>query len=188
MKLENLIKELKIRFGENWMDAEIEEKDYPFGEYDGINSKCFEWSIKQYYGDTEIWNENGLIYRNRVWATKKIDELPERFIMACEKNDSFIRPFKNDTWSARTPKGRVLDFEGYQYITEWQYEELTNKPKVGDFGVFKRTDGYFTDKIGILERFTENHPNPYCIHGISYDSFTPIKNKEHIEIIKSYFK
>lgn len=127
MKIEELLKEVKKRFGEDWENAEIEEDGYPFDNVINESNRlpCI----------TSVWifTENGMVYQDGTWAEPK-------------------KPYK-----------------------------------IGDFGYF--WDGYKSaGKFGFLEEVNNGIEYPFYSNVSSWKNFQPIKNKEHIKIIKSYMK
>ena len=152
MKIEQLLDEVKIRFGTDWEEAEIEEHSYPFGktEIEGGYSVQF----YQDEGIVFVYNKNGMVYRNGVWATKKITEKPERWVVQKDENNplwgKFIERYSNDRFSKEFFENRnnfvnqdssfslVLKmFKDHQYLTLEQWAKFfLDEPKVGDWGWF----------------------------------------------------
>lgn len=168
----SLITELHTRFGKDWMNAQIEEKDYPFEKYrmDNMhnnNNAIIDFDINQ------IWNRNGLIYSDGEWATKKIDELPEKY---CYENKNGIYKFN----SGHSIEGThdKLDNEEYQYLTEWQYNELINAPKVGDIGLFWRDD---MKSISVLTKIDFDN-GYYDLAEEPWENFNKLENIENVNL------
>lgn len=166
---------LTILFGENWKDAEIEKRDYPFNQHT-LSKWCYGWSIDEH----KVYNNHSLIYDQGDFATRKLTELPEKFITTDEAMDSiFVYHNREMIDETHLHSDNILSFKGYQYLTYWQLEELQNKPKVGDFGV---------TETGVIGELKSIKMGAYVVGNERFENFTPIKNKEHIEIIKSYLK
>lgn len=143
--------ELIIRFGEDWETAEIEEKSYPFDASDLLKGNV---KIDELFdGAYRIWNKNGLIYDNGTWATRKLTEAPEKWVV---KKHLFGHPMweKFKKWQCENVGNvgfdykfynkehefddNLLCFKGHQLITLDQWAEffLKEEPKAGEWCYF----------------------------------------------------
>lgn len=183
---------LKILFGEDWKNANIEKRDYPFRKEKIFDTK---WEIGlDFCRNIYIYNNNGLIYKDGIFATRKLGELPEKYV---RKGNYifFSEPFKFNTIYRKSEKETVENFhnniiycEGYQYLTDWQLEELQNKPKVGDFGVFYGNVDGNGKMFAELKRIYKDSSHKYSTGKTIWENFDPVKDEDHIKIIKSYLK
>lgn len=141
MKTFNKIyQELLIRFGEEWETAEIEERDYPFQLYELDKKRKYVGILK----DDEVYeivSNRGVLYRGGVWATVKVTEKPEKWVV--EKNeqhpmwDDFKRKWNSEGinsyekalnegcyFSEKMSSNDLLIFTDHQYLTLDQWAEL----------------------------------------------------------------
>lgn len=154
--------ELLIRWGVDWETAEIEEKDYPFGMY--LRRDCEgRIQIAEDFGKRfGIFNCNGLIYFNGTWATRKLKEAPEKWVV--EKNEEHPMWGKCLNWLVENIYGsnfrgeKGLYYFGTQgcseslkahtlsqYLTLDQWAEFfLNEPKAGELHLFHDGDGEFS--------------------------------------------
>lgn len=146
MKIEELLKEVKIRFlGEKWEYAKILEGTQQ-------SKTCNHNKFSPKVSELEIWNRNGLIYKNGVWATAKITEAPKKWVVQKDETNPIWGEFcdaylidqtidygyvglmyNNDTWDDKN----LSVFEGYQYLTLEQWKHFFGKPKVGDVCILR---------------------------------------------------
>lgn len=143
MKIEELLKEVKIRFGEDWENAEIVSGTQLSV---GVNVGDYEPKISP----TTIWNANGKIYRKGEWATAKITEAPEKWVVEKDEDNPIWGEFRKHYKHFAYPclegnyicnKGvmddGILYFENYQYLTLEQWKHFFGKPKVGDVCILR---------------------------------------------------
>lgn len=175
--LQNLIKELKIRFGEDWIHAKIEERDYPFDADIRLNDTDG-WMIT----NELISNKHGMIYHKGKWATKKITELPQNIIKPSLTCHDKYAVFRNGRLLCYDLSSLIF-YDGFQYLTSWQYKELTNKVEVGDYGVFYELidlfDGIIISNLESIDANGRFKPKGY---GFYFDHFKKIENPENVNL------
>lgn len=151
--LEKLLQEYKIRYKET---EEIDEDTYPFSPmfkaHHGFKPAIV-WEGEWY----SMMNINGEVYQNDIWATAKITEKPEKFVIERNTEHKHWGDF-HEWWSSQLQLGEkdllgekdfdgssnyfgidkinkfsgksLLDFEGFQYLTIDQWAELfLDEPK-----------------------------------------------------------
>lgn len=156
--LEKLLQEYKIRYKET---EEIDEDTYPFSPmfkaHHGFKPAIV-WEGEWY----SMMNINGEVYQNDIWATAKITEKPEKFVIERNTEHKHWGDF-HEWWSSQLQLGEkdfdgssnyfgidkinkfsgksLLDFEGFQYLTLDQWAALLlDKPKEGDWCLFSYED------------------------------------------------
>ena len=133
--IENLLKEYKIRFN---VTEKIKEKGYPFTKPFLFNTNEMEPKVTP----ANIYSKNGMVYRAGKWATADVKEKPEKWVIEKDEENPLWKKFKE--WFAFELKdsclfinykyigngspcsagNNLLRFEGHQYLTLEQWNEL----------------------------------------------------------------
>lgn len=154
-QIEKLLKEYKIRFN---VTDRILEVNYPFDKLNVLNKNAFYNEITE----NVIYNENGKVYENGVWATANVKELPEKWVVEKDETSPLWEQFekwsrfpltlpeKNDKYfSISADKKSIIRneelifFEEHQYLTLEQWAEFC-LPKV-DFSILNDEDWFYAE-------------------------------------------
>ena len=153
-KIRRLLDEYEIRFN---VTDEILEEGYPF---DSEIKKMEGFSEIRTY---EIWNNNGKVYgyqfrtEKPVWATANVKELPEKWVVEKDEDNSLWKRFKErvnneidktDNCELQyhnkfMQSNNLLDFSGCQFLTLEQWAEFC-LPKV-DFSILNDEDWFYAE-------------------------------------------
>lgn len=169
-QIEKLLKEYKIRFN---VTDRILEVNYPFDKLNVLNKNAFYNEITE----NVIYNENGKVYENGVWATADIKELPKKWVVEKDETSPLWEQFekwsrfpltlpeKNDKYfsisadkKSITRNEELIFFEEHQYLTLEQWDEFC-LPKV-DFSILNDKDWFYAeDNVGtpaLMNEIIEN--------------------------------
>lgn len=155
--INELLAEVEIRFGKNWWEKEIED----------IIASPLDWAnVGISHNDDDGWmvsNKHGWLLKNSIWATAKITEKPEKWVVEKDESHPMWNDFKSFYFDLMVKNGgnslylgdKYFDIMKYfaddgatsrelhgietpsQYLTLDQWAKLfSDEPKEGDWCLF----------------------------------------------------
>lgn len=194
MKIEELLKELKIRFGEDWENAEISREV----ESELINdNSSYPTSIMFKGKGFIVSNRNGILHdADNGWATAKITEAPSKWVVQKDETNPIWKEFCSQVNNGKGFFGQdhkkfyhsndkrtydILDFEGYQYLTIEQWKHFFGKPKI-DFSILNDEDVFCIYKDG--DKYISKG-NPFkCLVPLLYEGKTYFNSMSKVGVTK----
>ena len=137
--IEAFEKHLNHRFGEDWKTMKIKERHPDSGG--DINNGLWVMDISKWPDGWNVWNENGLLYCNGIWA-ERLEEEPKIHIKDAIKENTVIHCGTEEEAERILGMAHELGYkwvtkDGYKNNTLWRdYKEETC------YNIFDGTYGY----------------------------------------------
>ena len=179
------------RYGEDWETMKIKEKHPDATSYLDINDGSWKVEISKHSNGWNVWNNNGLLYRNGIWVERLEEEEPKIHIQDAIKENTVIHCEREEEAKRILGMAHTLGYKwhngkNYENNTEWGDCESTTcyyffEGGYSDYDYFKKNDYTIIPSTQIAdlkpEKPTDWTPAPEDIEEM----------KKRYEVIKTTF-